>query len=159
MPHPDHDDEPAAAPGLDPSSLRHVLCHHLAQADVPAKKAFFRHIGHPLQLRPVEFSLLMLIGHNDNVTQKRLSQALSVSAPNITIVIDRLVERDLVSRTRSESDRRAQHIRLTRKGSSLARKAHELSLEVERELLGGLSEAERGMLLELLEKVARPRMR
>ncbi|MCW7540250.1 MarR family transcriptional regulator [Aquabacterium sp. A7-Y] len=142
---------------LDDSSLRHLLGHHLAQADVPAKKAFFRHIGDPLQLRPVEFSLLVLIAHNDNVTQKQLSQALSVSAPNITIVLDRLAERELLTRTRSEVDRRSQHVRLTRKGSLLARKAQELSLTMEREALGGLSEAERAMLFELLQKVARRR--
>jgi len=150
-------DGESSSAALDDASLRHLLGHHLAQADVPAKKAFLRQIGEPLQLRPVEFSLLVLVAHNDNVTQKQLSQALSVSAPNITIVLDRLVERELVTRTRSDVDRRSQHVRLTRKGLSLARRAQEVSLTMEREALGALSEAERAMLFELLQKVAHPR--
>lgn len=143
--------------GLDQSCLRHVLGYHLAQADIPVKKVFFKHIGEPLQLRPVEFTILMLVANNEDVTQKHLSQALSVSAPNITTLIDRLVERELVIRVRSETDRRSQYIRLTRKGAALARKAHEVSLTMEQELVRHLTEAERAMLIELLQKVARHR--
>lgn len=145
------------AHGLDQSSLAHVLGYHLAQADVPVKKIFFKHIGQPLQLRPVEFTILMLIANNENVTQKQLSQALAVSAPNITILLDRLAERELVTRVRSETDRRSQHVLLTRKGAALARKAHEVSLTMEQEALKHLSDAERAMLIELLQKVARHR--
>lgn len=147
----------AAAYGLDQSSLKHVLGYHLAQADVPSKKVFFKHIGEPLQLRPVEFTILMLVSYNDNVTQKQLSQALSVSAPNMTTLLDRMEERELLVRVRSETDRRAQNIRLTRKGSQLSRKAYEISLTMEHELLRPLSEAERAILIELLQKVARHR--
>ncbi len=147
----------AAAHGLDQSSLKHVLGYHLAQADVPSKKIFFKHIGEPLQLRPVEFTILMLIAHNENVTQKQLSQALAVSAPNITTLLDRMEERELLARVRSETDRRAQNIHLTRKGSLLARKAYEVSLTMEHDLLRHLSEAERAILIELLQKVARHR--
>ena len=146
-----------AAHGLDQTSLSHVLGYHLAQADVPVKKIFFKFIGQPLQLRPVEFTILMLIANNENVTQKQLSQALAVSAPNITILLDRLAERELITRVRSETDRRSQHVLLTRKGATLARKAHEVSLTMEQEVLKQLSDAERAMLIELLQKVARHR--
>ena len=145
------------AHGLDQSSLRHVLGYQLAQADVPTKKIFFKHIGLPLQLRPVEFTILMLIAHNEDVTQKQLSQALAVSAPNITTLLDRLEERELLNRVRSETDRRSQLIRLTRKGSTLARKAYDVSLTMEHDLLRHLTEAERAILVELLQKVARHR--
>jgi DNA-binding MarR family transcriptional regulator len=146
-----------AAHGLDQSSLSQVLGYQLAQADVPVKKIFIKYIGQPLQLRPVEFTILMLIANNENVTQKQLSQALAVSAPNITILLDRLAERELVTRVRNETDRRSQHVLLTRKGATLARKAHEVSLTMEQEVLKHLSDAERAMLIELLQKVARHR--
>ncbi|RDI03796.1 MarR family winged helix-turn-helix transcriptional regulator [Caldimonas thermodepolymerans] len=147
----------SVAHGLDQSSLSHVLGYHLAQADVPIKKVFFKCIGQPLQLRPVEFTILMLLNSNENVTQKQLSQALAVSAPNITILLDRLAERGLVTRVRSETDRRSQHVLLTRKGAILARKAHEVSLTMEHEVLRHLSDGERAILFELLQKVARHR--
>lgn len=143
--------------GLDATCLHHVLGYQLAQAEVPTRKIFFKHIGEPLQLRPVEFTILMLVLHNADVTQKQLAQALAVSAPNTTILLDRLEERELITRVRSEADRRAQHVRLTRKGQALAKKAHEVSLTMEQDLLRHLSEAERAILIELLQKVARHR--
>jgi DNA-binding MarR family transcriptional regulator len=80
-----------------------------------------------------------------------------VSAPNITTLLDRLEQRELLTRVRSETDRRAQEIHLTRKGSALARKATEVSRTMELDVLRHLTEAERGILVELLQKVARHR--
>ena len=51
----------------------------------------------------------------------------------------------------------SQLIRLTRKGSTLTRKAYDVSLTMEHDLLRHLTEAERAILVELLQKVARHR--
>lgn len=147
----------APQPVLDQSCLAHVLGYQLARADVPIKKVFLKHIGQPLGLRPVEFTILLLIAHNAQVTQKQLAQTLAISAPNLTALLDRLAERGLLTRVRSEADRRLQHIHLTEAGQALARRAHEVSLTMERDLTRHLSEAERAILMELLEKVARAR--
>lgn len=143
--------------GLDQSALQHVLGYQLAQANVPIRKVFLKHIGEPLQLSTVEFTVLSLVASNADVTQKQLSQTLAVSAPNITTLLDRLEQRQLLVRERSETDRRSQLIRLTRKGSALARKAIEASTTMEQDVLRHLTEAERGILVELLQKVARHR--
>lgn len=143
--------------GLDQACLQHVLGYQLAQADVPSKKIFFHHVGQPLGLRPVEFTILLLLAHNRQVTQKQLAQALAMSAPNITAVLDRLAERGLLTRVRSETDRRSQHIHLTDTGHELARRAYEVSLSMEQDLMHQLSEAEWAILIELLQKVARYR--
>jgi DNA-binding MarR family transcriptional regulator len=141
--------------GLDHAGLQHLLGYQLAQADIPARAVFFRQIGEPLKLRPVEFSILMLLAFNPGATPKKLSQALAVSAPNLTVLLDRMAEKGWLERQRSEADRRAQHVHLTDKGREVAQKAHEISLTMEHELLRHLSEGERAMLRELLAKVAR----
>ena len=143
--------------GLDHSCLQHSLGYQLAQANIPIRKVFIKHIGEPLQLSTVEFTVLSLVANNADVTQKQLSQALAVSAPNITTLLDRLEQRQLLTRERSEADRRAQHIRLTRKGAALAHKAMRVSLTMELDVLRHLSDAERAILIELLQKVARHR--
>lgn len=143
--------------GLDESCLRHVLGYQLAQANIPIRKVFVKHIGEPLQLSTVEFTVLSLVAGNVDVTQKQLSQTLAVSAPNLTTLLDRLEHRQLLVRVRSETDRRSQYIRLTRKGSALARKAIGVSTTMEHDVLRHLTEAERGILVELLQKVARHR--
>lgn len=142
---------------VDQSALQHLLGYHMAQADIPAKAAFYKYIGEPLKLRHVEFTILMLVKANPAVTQKQLSQTLAVTAANITILLDRLVEKGWIERVRSDADRRVQHIYLTAEGAALAEHSHQLSLSCEFEMLKHLTEGERIMLLELLDKVARHR--
>lgn len=146
--------EPALAPGgLDHSRMLRLLGYNIAQADIPIKKAFIKYLG-PLGVRPVEYTVLTLVMSNENVTQKQLSQALSVSAPNMTILLDRLEERGLIRRTRSETDRRMQIIGLTDAGLDLMRRAEPISVSMEKEILRHLSPAEQAILFELLQKVA-----
>jgi DNA-binding MarR family transcriptional regulator len=96
----------------------------------------------------------MLVTANPGVTQRQLSLALGVSAPRLTLVFDKLEERELLTRTRSEDDRRKHCIALTRKGAALVKKADRIADGMERELLGHLTEAERTVLFQLLGKVA-----
>ena len=147
-------DAEAAPQGVDQSCLSHLLGYQIAQADIPARRVFTRHIGEPMALRPVEFTILVLVAFNPGVTAGQLAQALALAAPNMTILLDRLADRHLVERVRSQSDRRAQHLHLTPEGQRLARRAHAASKTMEEEVLRHLSEGERVMLLELLHKVA-----
>ncbi|UCE30736.1 MAG: MarR family transcriptional regulator [Burkholderiales bacterium] len=137
---------------MDQSALAHLIGYHLARASVPARRAFAQRIGRPLGLRPAEFSILQLLARNGDVTQKQLAQALLVSAPAVTVLLDRLGQRGLVCRERSARDRRAQLIRLTGAGAALARRAHRASLSMERQAFGALGPAERARLIALLER-------
>jgi DNA-binding MarR family transcriptional regulator len=143
------------APGLDQSCLQHLLGYQIARADVPTRRAFAEHVGKPLELSAVEFSCLVLLAFNADATPKQLAQALAMVAPAVTVLLDRLEKRGLIQRTRSDSDRRAQIVTLTPVGEELARKAHAISQDMEREVLKALSAAERAILVELLQKIAR----
>lgn len=134
--------------------LEGILGFHLARASAVSYELFDRYLGEPLGLRKVEYSLLMLLQANGPIAPKRLAQALAVSAPNLTMLIDRLAQRGLVRRERSTTDRRSQNIVLTAEGLSLAERSAAAVPEMERELLGRLSRAERLMLIELLRKVS-----
>jgi DNA-binding MarR family transcriptional regulator len=68
--------------------------------------------------------------------------------------LDKLEGRGLVQRNRSETDKRAQRLRLTDKGATLVAQATEKLLIGEREAFAHLSEGERTILIELLHKVA-----
>jgi DNA-binding MarR family transcriptional regulator len=140
--------------GLDQSEMLRLLGYNIAQAAIPAYRLFDTLIGLPLGLRQVEFSILTLVETNDKVTHKRLSTALGVAAPNLTIVLDRLEQRQLVKRTRSPHDARMQYVQLTPKGRALYVKAKQVADTMEGELLSHFSVGERAMLFELLQKVA-----
>ena len=137
--------------------MQKLLGYNLAQAAIPSGKIFSQRIGEPFQLRRIDFTILMLVAANPHVTQRQMSLALDVSAPRLTLVCDKLVERGLITRTRSEEDRRKQTIALTRRGAALVKKAEKIADGMEGELLGHLSDEERAQLFRLLEKVARQR--
>jgi DNA-binding MarR family transcriptional regulator len=136
------------------AKLHHVLGYQLAQASISTASVFMQLVGEPFGLRPVEFTVLSLINENPGSSLARLAQALAVTAPNITMWIDRLEERGLVQRERSETDRRAQHLDVTATGRQLVAKATQQLHDGERDLLAHLSEGERIILIELLHKVA-----
>jgi DNA-binding MarR family transcriptional regulator len=144
-----------AHPSLDDAALGHLVGYRLARADVPARRAFMRHVGVPLKLRPVEFSLLVLLLANGSASAKQLAQSLDVPPPQVTMLVDRMADRGLVVRGRSARDGRAIELRLTAEGEDLARRAHRVSETMEASVLQPLSPAERAMLFELLAKLAR----
>lgn len=139
---------------LDLSGLHHLIGFLLAMGTVSTRRAFQQHIGIPFGLRPVEFTLLMLLQSNGMLAPKQLARALSLPPPNVTVLLDRLVGRGLVERRRSPHDGRAIQVLLTPEGVDLARRVQQISLTMEDSLLQPLTPGERAMLRELLLKLA-----
>ena len=144
---------------LQEGGIHEVLGYQLAQASIVTTEAFVRTVGKPLDLRPVEFTILQLVRDNAPVTATKLAKSLAVTTPGITIWLDRLERRGLLVRERSDTDRRTQNLGLTSQGTTLVASALAQLLRADRELLKDLSEGERRMLLELLQKFARTRGR
>ncbi len=141
------------ADGLDQSRLTHLVGYASTRASITMRRVFVRHLG-PLDLKIVEFSILMLVAANPQVNQKRLGAALDISPPNMAVTLDRMVERGWVERVRSTQDRRAQQIHLTAQGAELVQRAEKIASTMENASLRVLSPAERALLIELLMKVA-----
>ncbi len=136
-----------------------ILGYQLAQAAIVTNQVFDERVGRLGELRRVEYTLLALVQGNPDVTARQLARALAVTPPNIAIGLDRLEQRGLVTRTRSERDARMQHVRLTRAGAALVEASTRQLLEGEQTALDTLTPAERAMLVELLHKVALARRR
>lgn len=145
----------ARAQELDEGALGGVLGYHISQAVVTTLGLFARHVGEPQDLRPVEFSLLLLLQANEQVTPKQLAQTLALSSPNLTILLDRLQERGVIERVRSDSDRRSQNVLLTAAGAELAQRCVALCATMEQDLDDCLTPGEHLLLIELLQKVTR----
>jgi MarR family transcriptional regulator for hemolysin len=146
--------EPSLPGHLNHGPMRKLLGYHLAQASIPTNHIFKSHIEAQFQLNKLEFTILMLVSSNADVTPKRLSVAMNIPAPNMTLILDRLEKRELLTRVRSETDRRVQYVRLTEQGRAMAEAVDRETDTMEQELLRHLTEGERGMLFELLRKVA-----
>lgn len=150
---------PAAAvtPASDRPALADVLGYQLAMAAIAARAVFTSEVGEPLQLRPVEFTILALIQEHPGLTPARLASLLAVTAPNITAWMIKLEGRGLVERRASATDRRTQLLHLTTEGERLCRESIRRLVDGERRRLASLSQGEYAMLHELLRKVAATR--
>ncbi|WP_341892416.1 MarR family transcriptional regulator [Variovorax sp. YR752] len=138
--------------GLDHSRLTALVGYAASRAAIELRKDFARSLG-PLGLKVVDYSIMVLVDANPDVNQKQLGAALDVSAPNMAITLDRLVERGWVERVRSTQDRRAMLSHLTAAGRALVRRAEKIAATMEEGSLHVLSGAERALLVELLLKV------
>jgi MarR family transcriptional regulator for hemolysin len=114
---------------------------------------FERFVGEPFGLRKVEFSLLLLVLTNRAIPPKQLARALAVTAPTLTLLLDRLQQRGLLRREPNPRDGRSQNVVLTEAGQRLAEDAAAASAPMESGLRERLSPAEQAMLIELLEKL------
>lgn len=152
-------DELTPRGGLDEGGIHGLLGYQLAQAAIITTGAFNQVVGGPLDLRPVEFTILQLVLENSPVTATKVAKALAVTTPGVTVWLDRLEQRGLLERKRDEKDRRTQNLCVTAKGDELVTSALAQLLKADQQLLQALSEGERRILLELLHKFACTRTR
>jgi DNA-binding MarR family transcriptional regulator len=150
-----HETTPLAR--LEEGELGGVIGYQVAQAAVATVATFLRAGGETAQLRPVEFTILVLVKNNPGVTASRLARALAVSAPNITAWLNRLQKRGFVHRELDSRDKRHQRLRVTPAGGAAADTAIARVVETERQAWPNLSVGERAILVELLHKIARRR--
>jgi DNA-binding MarR family transcriptional regulator len=145
--------KPPAAHELDASRMSHLVGYAASRAAITLRQVFAKHMA-PLDLKIVEFSILMLVAQNHQVNQKQLGQALDISAPNMAVTLDRMVERGWVLRERCSDDRRSQRIALTLAGRKLTARAEKIAETMEDDAMQALSPRERATLIRLLMRVA-----
>jgi DNA-binding MarR family transcriptional regulator len=140
--------------GLDEGALADILGYRIVQAQLTTHALFMQVVGEPMDLRPVEYSLLLMLQANTHVTPTQLARSLVLTAPKLTILLDRLQDRGLVTRVKSATDGRSQHVLLTATGTALAHRGSDAAVLIEMSLQEVLTPAERAILMELLRKVA-----
>jgi DNA-binding MarR family transcriptional regulator len=135
------------------NALTGLVGFSLGSAYLQARRLYKKHMG-SLDLSPLEYSILALVG-GKGMRQAPIGVALDIPMQNLTVVMERMEARDLIVRVRSESDRRAQLVRLSEPGARLLRRARKIMPSLERELLQPLSAGERKIFRELLQKLTR----
>jgi DNA-binding MarR family transcriptional regulator len=103
-------------------------------------------------LTPALFALLNVIGAREGAIQQELGAALGIDRSTMVSLIDQLEAAGLATRRPSATDRRAREIAITPKGRRTLQQARGLILQVEDEVLAGLSADERNELLSLLRQ-------
>ena len=95
-----------------------------------------------LNLTVPQVKSLFFIANQSTTNSTKLAAALGVTPANVTGIIDRLVEHNLVSRLGDPDDRRVLVLRVTGKGESTIANLRERRIGHTTEILTGLTSAE-----------------
>ncbi|WGH77394.1 MarR family winged helix-turn-helix transcriptional regulator [Jannaschia ovalis] len=106
----------------------------------------------PHELSLPQWVVLSCLWREGDLTVGALAERVGTGLPAMSRIVDRMVARDLVTRHRDATDRRATIVGLTEKGRALdhLRDFHE---RVNAVLLDGLSERERAAAFDLLTRM------
>ena len=100
-----------------------------------------------------QLTVIKLLETFDNLSLSSLSERIRAQNSTVTGIIDRMEREGLVRRERSTVDRRVIHIRLSDKGQKLARQIQVEPMEIFREALAALTQADLRDLLRIMNKL------
>lgn len=109
----------------------------------------------PGRVTPMQGGMLLTIEKRPGLTQTALAHLMDVEGPTLMQALDKLEQGGLVQRSRRADDRRSYALHLTDKGHQAVAAVRHYVPHREAELLTGLSDRERAILLDLLKRVVR----
>jgi DNA-binding MarR family transcriptional regulator len=122
-----------------------------AHLDVGVQQVYLR-----FGLTPADFRVVVTLrraGPPYQLLQARLMAELALTSGTMSVRIDRLTKRGIVTREPDPDDRRGQRVQLTTEGLALFDQIAPLHLANEDRLLSGLTSGERATLATLLRKL------
>lgn len=108
----------------------------------------------PYDLRPTDFSVLLVIEATPGLKQQEIGEALRIQRPNVVTILDQLQARGLVLRGAVPGDRRSYALTLTPEGRALLTKARAAHARHDRKLSGVLAGLDKTILIDALERIA-----
>jgi MarR family transcriptional regulator, organic hydroperoxide resistance regulator len=124
----------------------HVTNRHIQQEMAVALK--------DMNLTGPQFFILYLLSTSEEMKSTELAEKLDVKPSAITVMIDRLLKNDFVSRHRDENDRRIVKLELTTGGREVFEMAKKVRRGIFSQYLSYLDEADVDQLVTIYEKLA-----
>src|SRR5579884_4412461 len=103
-------------------------------------------------LTPALFAVLNVLGAGEGIIQQQLSSDMGIDPSAMVKLINELEDARLAARRRRPGDRRAWEVTITPKGRRALERARRLVVQVQDEVLSGLTAAQRQKLLSLLRQ-------
>ncbi|MGH8418843.1 MAG: MarR family winged helix-turn-helix transcriptional regulator [Pseudomonas sp.] len=124
----------------------------IGRADLLKNRILDKHLE-PYDLTAQQFKVLVIVALYGADTPADLCRSLCLDSGSMTRMLDRLEQKDLLMRTRSESDRRQVRLVLTDAGQALSDLLPQIGAHAMNEMVGVLEHSELAMLEKLLTKV------
>jgi len=91
----------------------------------------------------------------DNVSQKKLAEALEIELPSLMRTLNQLEEQLFITRHCCTSDKRARIVSLTDEGKALIKQMETVIVQVRSQLLTNVSKEQMEVLTSILEQIAK----
>lgn len=135
------------------STVSEMPGHLIRRFQQAAVAIFHREVGAlGYDLTPVQYAALGQVSDRPGIDQATLAGLIAYDRATITGVVDRLVQKGLLSREVSEKDRRARVLRLTDRGRQILQEVTPAVEAAQAVILQGLDQAEVGEFMRLLNK-------
>lgn len=137
---------------LPMNGLEDLIGTHIRYAYVMLRRGFTDYFA-PLELTQTQCAAMWILAENPGTSSTELANAVGVDRITMMGVIDKLLKKKLVVRTRSQIDRRRQNLSLSNKGNILFEEAKERLNSFDNRYARCLSPGERMILIEILKKI------
>ncbi|QXI30323.1 MarR family winged helix-turn-helix transcriptional regulator [Pseudomonas vanderleydeniana] len=107
----------------------------------------------PYGITAAQFKVLIIMAQYGVDTPAELCRHLSLDSGSMTRMLDRLEQKELLGRQRSEGDRRQVRLVLTGQGQALADRLPQIGADAMNELAGAITEDELQTLEDILKKI------
>ncbi|MGM9932073.1 MULTISPECIES: MarR family winged helix-turn-helix transcriptional regulator [Bacillaceae] len=133
-----------------------VILNQMEEWLIPVIKGLISELNElrELGITGSQFHLLSKIQKEKVTNVKNLAEELDVKSSAITVMLERLVQNDLVSRVQDEKDRRSVLVRLTDEGEEVLKKGKIHSKEVLLKYASLLDDDELRVIYRVLRKLA-----
>jgi DNA-binding MarR family transcriptional regulator len=125
----------------------------LSQLGAHAAEVFAAHVRE-LGLTPSEAGVVRILAGTPGLTQRELADLLGATQSRVVALVDGLERKGLATRTRSTTDRRAQHVDLTPAGRALLPRLRSAAEAQEAALTDGLTRPQVEQLYSLLGELS-----
>src|SRR5487761_1467590 len=134
----------SARPKIALGALDDHLGYFVRRLQIWVFRDFIRTLAE-IDVRPAQFSVLVVIGANRGISQAELGATLGIERARLARLLHLLQDRSLVRRLQSSADGRRHALQLTAHGRTLLARAKSLAARHERKLLLKLGAERHGM--------------
>jgi DNA-binding MarR family transcriptional regulator len=129
-----------------------MICRQIKLVTSSLLRRVDRHMQ-PLDLTGMQWEPVLMLWLKRADTVAALARVINVGLASMSRMLDRLEEKDLLRRERSESDRRVVNLHLTAKGKKVANKIWPIVVEGMHVHLDGFKKDELNQLNDLLSRM------
>lgn len=132
--------------------LPELVGYNLRRTQIAYYQDYVKTFDKP-RVSPTQFSILVLVDSNPGISQTEIGRTLGMARAATMVIIDKLENRNWLTRRKSQADKRMHALELTASGRLLLKQLRKKVLSFDAENTAALTKSEKKQLIKLLQKL------